>query len=149
NMHLSAVRESALRTAEARWQQWRFPVETPQFMEFPTPAEWRNTTKLNFEPTGFNYLGDPIPKKPGKQVADQVVNVAAALAEPAVGTDSDRKQLQLEKIVWDEIEEITPTDHGVATLSKALELYEPPVSPAKPQLKEEVQPTVPASLAVV
>jgi len=126
NMHLMAVSQTALQLAEQRWSRTVIPRATLEPLEFPSTVEWSNTTRLSFEATGFNFLGDPQPKKPGKLVPDVIVDVRAALAE--VPTPAVRRTIHFAPIQWDELEqaESAPIQNPVHTMARALELFEPP-----------------------
>jgi hypothetical protein len=130
NMHWRTVRQTTRKSTEKRWSEMVWPKVEIEPVDFEPRIVWANTTRLHFEATGFNFMGDPATKARNglkAQGEGRVVNVAALLAEEE--DQASGGEFVFEPIQWDEIEEVStePLDKAV----EVLEVYEPPQSPVQ------------------
>ncbi|MCC6389960.1 MAG: hypothetical protein IT167_05110 [Bryobacterales bacterium] len=129
NMHWRAVRQATRKSTEKRWGEMVWPKVEMEPVDFEPGIVWANTTRLHFEATGFNYMGDPATKGRNGLKAEgegRVVNVGALLAEEE---DQTAGEFVFGPIQWDEIEE--GNTEAADRAADVLEVYQPPESPAQ------------------
>lgn len=143
NMHLPVIRQAAMQMAENRWKSLEPPSWEATAVEFTPSLEWTNLCRLHLEVSGFDFNGDPVPRKPGKEVADgPIANVTALLVE--VEPPPPAEPIRFAPIRWDDVELLpSAAVEESPAAAPALELYEPP-APKAPLVEKKVEaPPVP------
>jgi hypothetical protein len=139
NMTLHTVRQTALRLAERSLKSASEFNGSIEVVEFPPALEWISSTRISFETTGFNFLGDPPVKSVARPVEDgPIPNVTSLLAEAQTAAASAPAPTE-EPLAWDEIEIVADNLELLRPLRPVgLELYHPPAQP--PKAPEPVEP---------
>lgn len=137
NLALHTVRHSAQRLAEKRWKTISKSNGGVEPIDFQASLEWLSSIQVSFEPTGFNFLGDPPVRRTSRQIHDGPIADVAALLEEEEPAIHARAASTLEPLVWEDIDPAPAQPESPRPLSPAnLELYQPPV----PALKAAAAP---------
>ncbi|MCZ2147662.1 MAG: hypothetical protein LC126_07790 [Bryobacterales bacterium] len=131
NMHWRTVRKATRKSTEERWSEMVWPNVEIEPVDYEPRIVWANTTRLHFEASGFNFMGDPATKaRNGLKVQSEgrVVNVASLLAEEE-DEQTAAGEFVFRPIQWEEIEE--GNAEAVDKAADVLEVYEPLVRPAQ------------------